>query len=434
MAVAPDDAVSTRGAGGGRRRIGWGVGDQALSSFSNFAMSLLIARSVSPEEFGAFGIAFATYTVALGAGRAIAGEPLVVLFSSVPEPRWARGTATAAGTALALGATACVACVVAGTLAGGALGRGLVVLGIALPGLLLQDLWRYSLFAAKRPAAAFTNDLIWTILQLVAIGALLLAGVRAVPQFLAAWGGAATVAALAGMIQTRTVPRPGATLRWLAEQRELSSRYLAEFGARNGTQAGVVYATGALAGLAQAGALRAGQVALGIPHVLNMGLTGVSIPEALRHLEHSPNHLLRFTKKVSLGIVVPTLLWGTLLLMLPTSAGEAILGRAWELARSVLIPLTLAQAAAGMQTGATVGLRALADARRSLRARLSTAIFALGGGVVGAATWGAAGAASGLALGLWIGAVFFWLALIAAVRDYESKPSGEFPTRARAPS
>lgn len=423
--------MSTKGAGG-VRRIGWGVGDQALSSFSNFAMSLLIARSVSPQEFGAFGIAFATYTVALGASRAIAGEPLVVRFSSVPERRWRRGASTAGGTALALGATAGAACVIAGTLTRGALGGALTILGIALPGLMVQDLWRYSLFAAKRPAAAFANDLIWTVLQLAAIAALLLAGVRSVPHLLAAWGGAATVAALAGMVQTRTAPRPAAARRWLADQRELASRYLAEFGARNGTQAGVVYATGGLAGLAQAGALRAGQVALGLPHVLNMGLTGVSIPEALRHLERSPDDLIRFTRKVSLGIALPTLLWGSLLLLLPTGIGEAILGRAWERALSVLIPLTLAQAAAGAQTGATVGLRALADARRSLRARLGTAIFALGAGVLGAWAWGAVGAASGLALGLGIGAVFFWFALIAAVRDYESKPVAERPARTPA--
>ena len=49
------------------RRAGWGVADQALSSLTNFAVGVFVARQLGPTEFGAFSLAFATYLLALNA-------------------------------------------------------------------------------------------------------------------------------------------------------------------------------------------------------------------------------------------------------------------------------------------------------------------------------------------------------------------------------
>src|SRR3954447_19034939 len=65
------------GAGGGVRRLGWGLADQGLSSMTNFALAILVARSVSTSALGAFGLAFTTYTITLGATRALCHEPLI---------------------------------------------------------------------------------------------------------------------------------------------------------------------------------------------------------------------------------------------------------------------------------------------------------------------------------------------------------------------
>ena len=56
------------------RSFGWGLADQMLSSVTNFLLGLLVARSVGPGEFGACGLAYATYTLALGAARALASD------------------------------------------------------------------------------------------------------------------------------------------------------------------------------------------------------------------------------------------------------------------------------------------------------------------------------------------------------------------------
>jgi len=65
----------------GRRviqRAGWSFADQALNSGTNFALSVVIARNVGAAEFGAFGLVFSCYLLAVGFTRAVAGEPLLV--------------------------------------------------------------------------------------------------------------------------------------------------------------------------------------------------------------------------------------------------------------------------------------------------------------------------------------------------------------------
>src|SRR5207248_4411640 len=120
-----DLSVSTpRGirASGGVRRLGWGLADQALSSMTNFALAILVARSVSTSALGAFGLAFTTYTITLGATRALCQEPLTVRYSATGEPEWRDGAAAATGAAPVPGVLARVGCASAPFLPGGPLG------------------------------------------------------------------------------------------------------------------------------------------------------------------------------------------------------------------------------------------------------------------------------------------------------------------------
>ena len=52
-------------------RLGWGVADQAVSSLTNVAVSLLLVRVLAPAQFGAYGLAYITYGFALSASRGI---------------------------------------------------------------------------------------------------------------------------------------------------------------------------------------------------------------------------------------------------------------------------------------------------------------------------------------------------------------------------
>jgi O-antigen/teichoic acid export membrane protein len=411
--------------GGTRRRlaarVGWGLGDQALSSLTNFGLTVFAAHALGRAGFGVFGLLFATYLACLGVSRALCSEPLSVRFTAVPTADWRHATAAAAGLATVVGVVAgCV--LAAGSLFVSAdVSHALLAFAILMPGLLLQDTWRYAFFAQGRGGRAVMNDLVWALTQAVAIAVVAVAGSGATWQFVAAWGVAANTAAVAGSVQAGVRPALRAGRSWLRDQRDLGLPYLGEFAGRSAGNIGTLYATGILAGLAAAGAYRGAQALVTPITLVNMGLVVFGIPEAVRALKESPSALWRVTAGISVSLVVVSVVWGCLLFLLPATVGHQLLNDQWESARRVVIPLSCAWAAVGVITGATVGLRALAAARRSLRLRLPTAVVTLCGGAGGAALAGAPGAAAGFALGMALTCPFWWLEFRAALRQHASE-------------
>lgn len=407
------------------RRAGWGVADQALCSLGNLAVGALVARSVAPASFGAFGLAFSTYLIVLGACRALVAEPLVVRFSARDDREWRAATGAATGSALLIGVAAGLAAVVVGFAAGGLFGRALLALGVVLPGLVLQDTWRYAFFAAGRGRQAFTNDLA-AAAALPALAALS-SGTHPVGLFVLVWGAAGTFAALIGSLQARLAPAPRAGVGWLRGQRDLSLPYLGEFAALGAGEA-ALFGVAGLAGLAAAGALRAGQILLGPLRVLFLGVRLVAIPEGVRLLADPRSRPRTAAVLLSALLAGVALAWGAMLLVLPSSLGESLVGRSWGEARHVIVPLCLAMAGTGAVTGAFVGLRALAAARRSLRSRLLVAPFMVAGTLAGAAVAGAPGTAWGAALVTWLSLALWWRQFLAALGARgQPAASGRFP-------
>jgi hypothetical protein len=222
------------------------------------------------------------------------------------------------------------------------------------------------------------------------------------------------------------------TRQWLRSQRDLSGRYLVEFLARNGANSGSMYMAGAFGGLAAAGALRGAQIALGPMNILNMGITAPAITEAVRISRRSARRMLKFSLAVGAGLAVASVVWGVGMYLLPAHVGHALMKRSWAPAHAVILPYTAVMAASGMLTGATVGLRALAAAKRSMRARLITGAAAIPATTVGAILNGAAGAALGLAIALWLGSILWWRGLRLEVEHFERVKAGPAPVAPRA--
>ena len=418
------DAVGSSGAHGVSgifRRFGWGLGDQVLSSATNFILGALVARAVTPRDFGAFSLAYATYTLSLGASRAVVGDPMAVRFSSVPADHWREGVRMGTGTALTIGSIVGLGCIGAALLLGGSLTIVLVILGVSLPALLVQDTWRYALFARGRASAAFLNDLTWALSMFVAFGLLMNAGLTTVAGFTGAWAGGGTVAAVVGLFQLRIVPSgPSSALRWFSAQRDLAPRYLAEFALSTGASSLIVFGIGSLTGLAQVGQLRAGQIALGPLNVLFVGAAMTTVPEGVRLLRDSPRRLEHASRWLSVTMAGGAFLWGVLILTLPAGAGRFALGANWEGARSLVFPLSIGVVGYGLSFGATTGLRSLAAARRSLRAKYVDASSSVVIVLAGASLGGAQGAAWGYAVSGCLRIVNWWWQFTRAMREYEA--------------
>lgn len=398
-------------------RLGWGLGDQAVSSLTNFAVGLVVARELGAKGFGVFGIAWVTYTVVLNMSRGVATDPLMVRHGGEESHRqWAAAARSAVGTALAVGLAAGAVLVAAAPVVGHHLGPALLVLGLVLPAVLVQDAWRFAFFAAGAGGRSLLNDAVWAVALVPAL--LFAARVGSVPAFLLAWGGAGAVAAAFGVLQAGFVPSVRGSGAWLRRHRELGSRYLVENVSFSGAAQLRVYGLGAMSGLAAVGAVRGAELLLGPFLMLLYGLSLVTVAEGARVLRRMPERLLRFS--LALGAVqsAAAVAWGSVLLALPDGLGRSLLGALWDQSAPLVLPATLAVVGASWSTAAAAGVRALGAARRSLRAQLFASTAYLAGGLLGAGVDGARGSAWGVAAATLGSSTVWWAQLRRGLRDH----------------
>jgi len=405
------------GAGASARRAIWGLLDQGLSSLINFGVGFLIARSVSEVAFGAFSVAFATYIVTLVATRALASEPFLIRHSHQPVRHWRVAVAGATGVALLLGSAAGAIVVVLGGVVGGLLAEALLPLGLAFPGLLLLDTLRFAFVARGRPAGAFACDLAWVVLLLPTLGGLQASGAMSVGPAIMTWGITALLVSVIAMAAAHTAPSLRSAVGWWRRHRDIGGRYVVEGLLSLAASQTTIVVLGAIVGLAAAGGLRGAQLLIGPIQVVLIGLTIVAIPEGVQILARSGRRGL-VTAAILVSGVVSTVAIGYALVLagMPGEMGAMILGDTWDRASPVLFLMGMAYAGATAGLGAGIGLRVLADARRSLRVRALDAIAQSAGGITGALLGGAPGAAAGLLVGAWIGATGSWWQFRAAIR------------------
>ncbi|MFI2760633.1 hypothetical protein ACH5A3_17390 [Streptomyces echinatus] len=407
-------------------RLSWGLADQAASSMTNFAVGIYVARSLGVTAFGVFSLAWVTYGVVLNVSRGLATDPLVVRFSGVPDASWRGAVVRSSGTALGVGTAIGAACLAVGLGLGGRVGPAFACLGIVLPGLLLQDAWRFSFFAAGTGRKAFVNDLVCGIALVPAM--VVAARVGTVAAFVLAWGAAATVAAAYGCLQSGIRPRTAQARGWLREQRDLGHRYLVENVSLSGASQLRAYGLGVIVGVGAVGAVRGAELLLGPFLAVLMGLSLVTVPEAARVLRQAPHRLGAFCLALGGGQAAAALLWGGALLLMPDRLGELVLGDVWHSAAALIVPVTLSVAGAGLGTGAAAGLRALGAARRSLRCQLFASACYVGGGLGGAAVAGTVGSAWGVATATVSGSAVWWLQLRSALREHRQNTIPEVRT------
>jgi hypothetical protein len=388
------------------RRAGWGIADQAISSVTNFSMTLVVARATSPVAFGAFSLALAAYAFLLWVSRSLSTEPFVIRFAATSSDEQRVAAHSATGTALAVGlASPAVVLAVGLVAATGGTMSVVVAMAISMPGLVLQDAYRYVLITAGRARAAAVNDAAWFFIQAALVVLLETTGNATTTSLTGSFGLAATVAAVMGAVQTRILPHLGSCASWVVRHKDLGVTFLIELVAVAGALQLTLVAIAVFYSVAIVGQLRASLLLLGPVTVVSMGVFVVAVQEGVR-LRHRSLHALK-TLVVALSILMPlgALLWGAGLTALPQSFGSALLRSNWPGARHLLGPVTFLAAGGACMLGPVIGLRSLGAARESLRARLWGVPLIVGGGLLGASLDGAYGAAVLLAVSAWVDAL-----------------------------
>ena len=411
------------------RRSSWGFVDQALSSASNFAFGVFVAATVSAQDFGAFTIVYAIYGLWIGVSAGLASIPLVVGYSATPPDRFRPASRASVGTALAVSAPGVVGCLVAANFTSPVISGPLLALAVVLPGLCVQDGWRYSFLAGGHPERAALNDGIWVAVQVLATAAVIALDGLSVTAMILAWGGAGTVAALVGVRQAGVTPAPGRTLAWLNEQRVLGPRYAIESVAHRSGGWLALAVVGAVAGLQAVGALRGALLlATGPLNLLFVGATFAFVPEGVRLLRRSPELLSGAMRRLGLGVALIALAWSLVAIAIPDALGEKLLGSTWTGAEPLLPYLTLFAVSLGAYMGAAQGLLALRAARRSLFVQLVGLAVSLPAVAAGAALAGARGAALSTGLASVLRSALGWLQFARALRE---PPDSEPEVRAQ---
>jgi O-antigen/teichoic acid export membrane protein len=403
------------------QRLSWGVADQGMSSMSNFAVNIYIAHTLGAVQYGAFGLAYVTYGFALNASRGLATDPLLVRFSGTDVPTWRRAVTKCTGTAATVGLMTGAVILLAAALLSGTVRLAFLALGLTMPGLMLQDSWRYSFFALGRGSQAFLNDTVWTVTLIPALVLLRATGHASVFWFVFAWGAAAGVAAAIGPLQARAAPRLSGAWEWVSRHSDLGPRYLAEGTANNAAGLLRNYGVGLILGLAAVGYVQAATTLMGPFMVIYFGMGLVTLPEAARVLRRSPRHLPHFCLLVSGGLAILGLAWGIVLLVtLPRGLGHLMLGDIWKPTYPLVWPTTLSILGACVSTGAATGLHALGAARRSLSAMVIGSALSVVLSIAGTLVYGVVGAMIGAAVAAWIMALLFWRQFGRAMREHGS--------------
>jgi O-antigen/teichoic acid export membrane protein len=409
------------------RRAGWSTADQVISSLSNFALSVLVARQVSAREYGAFALAFALYGYLVMVSRLLVSQPLMVRFSGAGQAEFTRAARQSTGAAVTAALVPAVAMAAAGVLAGGTVGPTLVATAAMLPGLLLQDAWRMVFFASGRPRAAAANDAAWGAVQLVLVVAVAAAGYGSAVGYLLAWGLAAWAAAGLGVVQAGVAPAPRAAWRWLVAHWDLSRYFVSELVAINGATQLMLVLVAAIGGLAVAGTLRGAQVLTGPVTLLTLSGLAFAVPELARRPWIVGRRLLRAGAGISAAVVAPTAAWGVVLLLLPDGLGRQLLGDTWTGVDAILVPTVVGMVVSVASLGPTCGVYAAKRPRVLFPLQLAAAPAFLVGGVAGVLVGGAFGAAAGLALAYAFNAGVAWVrfAVVARLTEADDGAVGE---------
>jgi len=418
-------AGASSGRRNGRARASWGFADQVLSSATNFALTVVAAQMLTSRDFGVFAIVIAIYVLSNGTIRGLASEPLVVLFSDTSPSVQCRAAAVAV-TRGAAGASVLTLAIVAVAELTHGLPRPttFVLLALLLPGLVVQDTARFALMTLGRPRIAFESDVVWAVLQGVAVPLLIATNRASLSPLVTCWGVGATLAGAYALVRGGIVIPLDAVGEGIRTRARFGGRFAADFLiSQSGTQL-IVVLLGTLASAPEAGKYRVAQAAFGPLVVIMSGTRFAVIPELVR-ARHRPALLHRRVVQVTVALTAVAIAWGVFVYVMPASFGRSVFDAKWDTAHMLIPAVTVAIAAGAAETGALSGIRAVADASGGLRARVVVGALTLLAAGVGADFAGAQGAAIGAAAAGAPGFLVWWAQFRASISTASRAPAYE---------
>ncbi len=410
-------------------RGGFSILDQGLISGATFVLSLLLARWLTPDAYGAFAVAFATFLCLAAYHTVLLLEPMTVMGpAKYTERMVGYFIAQLKVHGLVVTSLSGLMVLVAGGLSLLGVERVLVlaILGsaVALPFLLLLWLVRRMCYVVQQPSIALRASFVYVVLMLAGLLALRFENMLS-PAFAFIWIGISSIAAVLWPLREIGILKPGILApcplmpvvreswnygRWL-----VASTTLLSVASQIQT-----YLAAGMIGLSAAGALRAMQIPSLVMVQVVTAVSLLALPSMASDFGRGRMDMLR--RKAAFSTLVLTAMAATYFIVLWVFAGriEHILYGGKFSANVWLIPvLGLVPVCTAFLSGFSMVLRAAQKPHYDLVGNAIAAPVALVSALVFIKVWGLRGAATSLVAGYAVVAIVLLFSYRKLMRKIE---------------
>ena len=343
------------------RALAGGI-DQVFSSLSNGLIIYAIAVVTSVADFGRVGLVMTLLAAAIGILRGALGTPLL-LSSAKSATDIRREGGYAVTTALFIAPVVGTAMV---AVAGSAVRTQAVLLLLATPVVLVQDVLRYIAIAGGRSHIAAIWDGVWFAGSALLLVATWLRLPYITPTILVcAWGLLALVALVGMLFNIRVGPRLAGYGEWMVDGWKHRFRYGTEAGLEQVTVFAVLLFVTLVLSPAVTAAVRGATAVLAPVAILASAVPLIVISEGAR-LTMRPMQVWRILVRITSAMSLAAVTLGFVLYLLPLKWGEFLLGATFSATQQIVPIIACEYALGGWVIAVAIYLRAFNRSRDAL--------------------------------------------------------------------
>ena len=405
-------------------RAMWGLAGQGANTAGNVIATFFVAANSTTSDFGAWAVGYACALGILPITRSVSATPMMI----TSHAHGLETERSAVATGWWVGVMGGVGLVLVSFTLAGPVAESLLVFGIVLPLLTLQDTCRYVFLSRRQPALSARMDTTWLFIQLAGFGGLLVCGAVSGTNATLVWAVSALVSCTWSVRAGAISLSPRQALTYLQRRRWALTRLLLDAVLNGVSTIALPVVLAATSGLSAAAALRAGQTLFGPVSVLVAGLSPIFVVEAVHDLRRGRSRWrLVWIWTGAIGLLGGV--YGALILVMPDSVGRYLLGDSWEVAAVIVLPLAVQAVIRGPFTVGPLMLKASHLLTHALSLRLCTSIISVVIPVGAALSWGTLGAGWGIAAAAGINGVLALMWLVFTRKDAigELDPGGATP-------
>jgi len=375
--------------------------DQCLSSVSNFAVGVVVARVAGVSGFGAFSLAYAMWLVLAACHRSLVTDPMAI------ENDLHADKVTEVAEHVRMGLAAELTLGIASALVSAAIGTVLVAVGERefgtsflvlapwLPFLLAQDYWRWVGYMKGQPHKALANDVVFDVVQAVLFGIILVVGVRSSAVAICAWGLGAAAGAVYGLWQFSSRPSLAGGIERIKGRWKLSKWLLAGAVSSQVTSQSTVVLTSAFLGPSGIGGLKAALNLVAGPSLVLIQAGGsIGLPEASKGLkERGWSGLRRVQRIITVAGFVGVGLIAVVVFAFGAQLLSLVYGPAFGKFASTADVLAVAELVCTLSLGAMLSLKATRQTKLTFPATAVSLVISVVAIVILAPRYGVLGSA-----------------------------------------